>query len=323
MPPATTATRPAGLVGHAHRPGQAARHGPLFVVCANLLGGCQGTTGPSSTDPATGRPYGSRFPMLTVRDLVAVHRALVVGHLGIARPLGAIGGSLGGMQVLQWALDHPDELRAAVLVCATARLTAQNIAFSAIAREAITRDPDFHGGDFYEQPRGPELGLSWPAWSATSPTCPSRPWRRSSGAGCRTPMSPAHLRRRLRRRELPAPPGPSRSCAASTRTRTCTTPASWTTSTRSASPTPPRACARSGTRFLLLSFSSDWRFGTPHTRAIAERLEAAAVDHATHEVDSPFGHDSFLFALPEYHRLVSAFLTEVHAGGRGAPTPAT
>jgi homoserine O-acetyltransferase len=100
----------------------------LFVVCANLLGGCRGTTGPSSRDPATGRPYGLRFPPITMRDLVAVQRRLLQ-RLGVARPLTAIGGSLGGMQALQWALDYPDELRSAILVCASARLSAQNIAF--------------------------------------------------------------------------------------------------------------------------------------------------------------------------------------------------
>src|SRR5690606_30357234 len=111
----------------------------FFVVCANLLGGCQGTTGPSSTDPNAEPPraYGLRFPAFTIRDLVAVHRRLL-HHLGIRRLYAGVGGSLGGMQILQWALDHPDEIERAVLVCASAQLTAQNIAFTKVAREAIT-----------------------------------------------------------------------------------------------------------------------------------------------------------------------------------------
>ena len=109
-----------------------------FVVSSNLLGGCNGTTGPSSTDPATGRPYGLRFPQPTVRDLVTVQRRLLA-HLGVERLHGAIGGSLGGMQVLQWAIDHPGELGHAVLVCLSTRLSAQNIAFSSVARAAIMR----------------------------------------------------------------------------------------------------------------------------------------------------------------------------------------
>src|SRR5690349_2666426 len=111
-------------------PGKPLDTDSLFVVSANLLGGCRGTTGPMSIDPASGKPYGLRFPLFTVSDLVRVHRALL-RHLGIGRLLGAIGGSLGGMQVLQWALDHPDDLHAGVVVCASARLSAQNIAFSA------------------------------------------------------------------------------------------------------------------------------------------------------------------------------------------------
>src|SRR3954449_5316033 len=117
-------------------PGKVVDTERFHVVCANLLGGCQGTTGPSSVNPATGAPYGLDFPLFTVRDLVAVHRALLA-RLGIERLHAAVGGSLGGMQILQWSLDHPHEIERAVLVCATARLNAQNIAFSKVARHAI------------------------------------------------------------------------------------------------------------------------------------------------------------------------------------------
>ena len=130
-----------------------------FVICANLLGGCRGTTGPSSPDPATGRPYGLRFPLMTVSDLVRVQRALVA-HLGVERPLAAVGGSLGGMQALQWALDAPGELGAALVICASSRLSAQNIAFSAVAREAIMGDPDFNGGDYHGTGARPDRGLA-------------------------------------------------------------------------------------------------------------------------------------------------------------------
>ena len=117
-------------------PGKTVDTERFHVICANLLGGCRGTTGPSSIDPATGEPYGLDFPLFTVRDLAEVHRALL-RSLGVERIHTAVGGSLGGMQILQWALDHPSEIERAVLVCATARLTAQNIAFSKVARHAI------------------------------------------------------------------------------------------------------------------------------------------------------------------------------------------
>src|SRR3954449_7785414 len=117
-------------------PGKVVDTDRFHVVCANLLGGCRGTTGPSSVNPATGEPYGLDFPLFTVRDLVETHR-LLLRELGIERVFAAVGGSLGGMQILQWSLDHPDEIERAVLVCATARLTAQNLAFSKVARHAI------------------------------------------------------------------------------------------------------------------------------------------------------------------------------------------
>ena len=108
----------------------------FHVICANILGGCKGTTGPSSTNPATGERYGLEFPLFTIRDMVAVHRRLL-RELGVTKLYAAVGGSLGGMQILQWTLDHPDEIERAVLVCSTARLTAGNIAFSKVARHAI------------------------------------------------------------------------------------------------------------------------------------------------------------------------------------------
>ena len=117
-------------------PGKAVDTDRFYVICGNILGGCKGTTGPASTNPATGERYGLDFPLFTIRDMVAVHRRLL-RELGVTKLYAAVGGSLGGMQILQWALDHPDEIERAVLVCSTARLSAQNIAFSKVARQAI------------------------------------------------------------------------------------------------------------------------------------------------------------------------------------------
>ena len=134
-------------------PGLPVDTGRFRVITPNLLGGCAGTTGPSSIDPATGEPYGLDFPPLTVRDLVAVHRRLLE-HLGVGRLHAAVGGSLGGMQVLQWLLEEPGRIARAALICSSARLSAQNLALSAAARYAILGDPAFASGE------GAELGLS-------------------------------------------------------------------------------------------------------------------------------------------------------------------
>jgi homoserine O-acetyltransferase/O-succinyltransferase len=285
------------------RPVDPARH---HVICANILGGCRGTTGPSSIDPATGRPYGLRFPMYTVGDQVEVQRALC-RHLGIGRPRAAIGGSLGAMQALHWALAHPGELRGAVLICASARLSAQNIAFSEVARQAIMRDPEFRGGDY--DGRGPSVGLAVARMMAHI-----------------TYLSAAGLERKFgRRAQDRETPGMSfdaefqvesylRHQGASfverfdantylylTRCMDLFDPLAEGSPLREGLP-------RVDAEFLVVSFDSDWRFPTAHSIAIAEALEAGGAAVERHEVASPWGHDSFLMDVPEYLEIVRAFL---------------
>jgi homoserine O-acetyltransferase len=131
----------------------------LFVVCPNLLGGCRGTTGPGSINPATGKPYGPDFPTITIGDMVEVERRLL-DKLGINQLVAVIGGSIGGHQVLTWATRHPDRLRGAVVLASSPRLTSQALAFDVVGRNAIRRDPHYHGGQYYDQPHGPAVGLA-------------------------------------------------------------------------------------------------------------------------------------------------------------------
>ena len=145
-----------GLIG----PGRAIDTDRYFVVCSNVLGGCQGSTGPSSIDPRTARPYGSSFPVVTIRDMVRA-QALLANHLGIARWASVIGGSMGGMQVLEWATMFPDRVASFVAIATTVAASAQQIAWSMVGRRAILSDPGFHGGDYYdaEPGEGPHRGL--------------------------------------------------------------------------------------------------------------------------------------------------------------------
>ncbi len=145
-----------GLIG----PGLALDTDELFVVCANVLGGCQGTTGPASVDPATGTPYGSRFPIVTIRDMVRTQASLA-DHLGIGRWRAVVGGSMGGMQALEWAVMYPDRVGALILASTSAQASAQQIAWSHIGRHAIESDAAFRGGDYYDAPDGdgPHRGL--------------------------------------------------------------------------------------------------------------------------------------------------------------------
>lgn len=280
----------------------------LFVISANLLGGCQGTTGPGSLDPATGAPYALRFPLFTVADLVRVHRALL-RHLGIRRLLSAIGGSLGGMQALQWALDAPDELFSAVTVCASARLSAQNIAFSAVAREAIMRDPAFQGGDYYDTGKRPDIGLAVARMMAhitylSAVGMGEKFGRRIQGAdrprfGLEVDFQvESYLQHQgesfLERFDANSYLYLSRVMDYF-------------------DPFPDAATAARGldgvsTRFLVLAFDSDWRFDTEHSKGIVRPLLANRVPVSFREITSPHGHDSFLLTVPEYHRSVEAFL---------------
>lgn len=142
-------------------PGRAIDTNRFFVVCVNVLGGCQGTTGPASIDPATGNPYGSRFPVVSIRDIVRV-QAAVADHLGVARWLSVVGGSMGGMQVLEWGIMYPDRVGSLIPIATCAAATAQQIAFSSVQRSAIALDPAWRGGDYYDAGpgEGPHRGLA-------------------------------------------------------------------------------------------------------------------------------------------------------------------
>ena len=140
-------------------PGKPVDTNRFFVICPNLLGGCRGTTGPGSINPATGKPYGPDFPTVTIGDMVEVERRLL-DHLGIGQLVAVVGGSVGGHQTQTWATQHPDRLRGAVVLASSPRLTSQALAFDVVGRNAIRRDPHFHGGEYYDQPHGPAVGLA-------------------------------------------------------------------------------------------------------------------------------------------------------------------
>ena len=139
-------------------PGKAFDTGKYFIVCSNVLGGCYGTTGPHSVNPATGRPYGLEFPIITVADMTVVQVRLL-DFLGVDRALAVAGGSMGGMQALQWAVSHPDRVRSVIAIACTHRHSAQQIAFNEVARQAIMADPGWNGGDYYDG-NGPHMGLA-------------------------------------------------------------------------------------------------------------------------------------------------------------------
>lgn len=289
----------------------------FFVICANVLGGCKGTTGPSSTDPDTGNPYSLRFPLIQVRDLVNVHRALL-DRLGIKSLVAAVGGSLGGMQALQWSIDHPGEIDGAVIVAASARLSAQNIAFSAVAREAIMRDPDFADGDYYATARRPDRGLAL-----------------ARMIGHITYLSEESMREKFGRRIQDAEV-PRYGFDVDFQVESYLHYQGQSFVERFDANTylylgrvmdyfdpfrdPVRLrtqLAKGDTGFLVLSFDSDWRFSTAHARDMTGELRAARAPVTFQEISSPHGHDSFLFDTPDYHRTVAGYIDRLASASKG------
>lgn len=278
----------------------------LYVICANLLGGCQGTTGPSSIDTATGHRYGLDFPLLDMGDFVTVHRALI-RHLGIERLLAAFGGSLGGMQVLEWALTHPEDLRHAVVIAASSRLSAQNIAFNAVAREAITRDPGFREGQYEAAGTVPDHGLSIARMMAHI-----------------TYLSEESMADKFGRmpQEAELAPGFGADFAVESYLRhqgetflERFDALSYLYLTRVMDYYDPflregatAAAAAADVRFLVASFTSDWRFSSTHSRRIVRHLEQAGVPVTYRDIETAGGHDSFLLEIEPYHETVRAYI---------------
>lgn len=287
----------------------------FFVVSANLLGGCQGTTGPSSLNRATGQAYGLDFPLLRVPDLVEVHRKLMA-HLGITKLLAALGGSLGGMQVLQWALSYPAEVANAIVVAASSRLTAQNIAFSAVARRAIMDDPDFAGGQYQTNTLNPDAGLAIARMMAHI-----------------TYLSEDALTEKFGREPHPASSEPGFGIDFAVESYLDHQGQVFTERFDALSYlylsrvmdyfdpfAEPDALTKVGTtalKWLVMSFDTDWRFGTEHSRRIVRKLEQAGQPVTFREIRSPWGHDSFLLEVPSYHATLRAYferaLAEVRA----------
>lgn len=292
----------ASMVG----PGKPVDTDRFFVICPNILGGCRGTTGPSSINPATGSAYGLEFPILAVADLVAVHRALLA-ELNIDRLYAAVGGSLGGMQLLQWASDAPGQIERAVLVAATSRLSAQNIALSTVARQAIMRDPDFRDGRYAEHGVVPASGLAVARMLGHITYVSEQSLETKFGrarhdeAGAERLGIDFEVERYLDHQ-------------GSTFVRRFDA-LSYLYLTRLLDYFDPFAEPAFGeqirdTRFQLISFDSDWRFSTAHSVELDKQLSAAGHPVERHEISSPWGHDSFLLEPPGYLDLVDRFLRD-------------
>jgi homoserine O-acetyltransferase/O-succinyltransferase len=297
-------------------PGKPIDTGRFYVICSNVLGGCMGSTGPASAR-ADGTLWGTDFPPITIADMVRA-QAMLLDFLGIERLFCVIGGSMGGMQVLQWAASFPQRVFAAVPVATAAHHSAQNIAFNEVSRQAIAADPDFFGGRYWTESRVPARGLAVARMMAhityLSEAALSRKFgRRLRGADEAATMFDdifeveSYLRHQgssfVRRFDANS-------------YLTITRAMDWFDLAADHDGDLSRAFAGSRTRFCLVSFTSDWLFPTAQSRAVARALNRAAANVSFVEIVSDKGHDAFLLDEPDFFTTLAGFLSGCaeHAG---------
>ena len=293
-------------------PGKGLDTNRYFVICANVLGGCQGTTGPMSLNPQNGESYGLNFPFMTVGDMVEVHAGLV-RHLGIEKLLSIVGGSLGGMQALEWAARYPEMVGSAVCMASAAKLTAQGIAFNAVGRRAICTDPNFHGGQYYDKPLGPKVGLALARMVAhityLSDASIELKFSRRLQVGDRLSYDMMrqiefqvesylhHQGKRFIERF------DANSYLYLTRAMDYFDLAEGRGSVA-------QALSQTNARFLVTSYTSDWLFPTIQSKELVRAMIEARRHVTFIELESSYGHDAFLIEFEWLERLVRPFLEQ-------------
>ncbi|WP_298674283.1 homoserine O-acetyltransferase [uncultured Sphingomonas sp.] len=280
----------------------------MFVVCANVLGSCMGSSGPATINPATAREYAMAFPVITIRDMVRA-QAMLLDHLGVGRLAAVVGGSMGGMQALSWAATFPDRVAAAVVIASAARHSAQNIAFHEVGRQAVMADPHWNGGDYYGG-EPPASGLAVARMAAHI-----------------TYLSEAGLTEKFGRR-LQARDAKSFGFDADFQIESylryqglsfvdrfdansylyITRAMDYFDLAEEHGGRLANAFSANGPRFCLVSFDTDWLYPTRESRSIVHALNAAGAPVSFVELSSPYGHDAFLLDAPELYRVVAGFM---------------
>ncbi len=280
----------------------------FFVVCANVIGSCMGSSGPGSL-AGDGKPFAMRFPVLTIRDMVRA-QAMLLDHLGVDSLYAVVGGSMGGMQALSWAATFPDRVQAALVIAATARHSAQNIAFHEVGRQAIMADPSWRGGDYYGDGVTPAAGLAVARMAAHI-----------------TYLSESGLTEKFGRR-LQAREAKSFGFDADFQVESylrhqglsftdrfdansylyITRAMDYFDLAEEHGGMLAHAFKGARTRFCLVSFDTDWLYPTAESRSVIHALNAAGAPASFVELSAPYGHDSFLLDVPALDRVVSGFL---------------
>lgn len=300
-------------------PGRPIDTDKFFVVCCNNLGGCGGSSGPTSTHPDTGQPYGPDFPIVTVSDWVEAQVRLT-DHLNIKTWAAVVGGSLGGMQALEWSIRHPDRLQHAVIIASAAKLSAQNIGFNDVARQAIRTDPDFHDGHYYQHQTQPERGLRIARMLGHITYLSDDMMAQKFGRNLRqkerldfqyNPEFEVESYLRYQGEQF-VHTFDANTYLLMTKALDYFDPAARSDGSLAAALSAARA------NFLVVSFSSDWRFAPERSREIVRALHTNNLNVSYAEIEAPHGHDSFLLEIPDYFKVMHAYMNRVASHCSGA-----
>ena len=292
-------------------PGKSIDTDRFFVISLNNLGGCHGSTGPSSINPDTGRRWGPDFPMVTVCDWVD-SQVRLADRLGISRFAAVVGGSLGGMQVLQWSLAYPERIANAVVIAATPKLSAQNIAFNEVARQAIRSDTDFHDGHYADHETLPRRGLKLARMVGHITYLSEDAMGSKFGRDLRSEDLNFGFDVEFQVESYLRYQGDTFSTSFDANTYLLMTKAlDYFDPARECDGTLEDALADTRCNFLVMSFNSDWRFSPERSREIVNALVQVGRNVSYAEIDTPKGHDAFLLPIPEYRKLFGAYMGRV------------
>ena len=298
-------------------PGKAVDTDRFFVIGVNNIGSCFGSTGPASINPETGKPWGASFPMLTVKDWVLA-QARLADHFGIEKFAAVMGGSLGGMQALGWAITCPDRIAHCIVIASTPRLSAQNIGFNEVARRAIISDPDFHGGNYYDHGTVPRKGLAVARMIGHITYLSDDDMAAKFGRTQRAPAANGEyhygydvefeVESYLRYQ------GDKFSTYFDANTYLLITRAlDYFDPSRTHGGDLAKALSVAKAEFLLVSFSTDWRFPPSRSREIVQALLKNKTPVTYAEIDAPHGHDAFLLDDSRYHAVVQGYYDRIAA----------
>lgn len=297
-------------------PGKAFDTDRFFVICSNVLGGCYGSTGPSSIDPASGQPYGLHFPVVTIGDMVRAQVALI-DHLGIEKLLCAVGGSMGGMQALEWAARHPTRIRAAIPLATTARSSPMLIAFSEVGRQAIYADPNWQHGNYYGNGKRPDAGLAVARMVGHITYLSEESMHKKFGRRLQSRerfgyefATEFQIESYLRYK------GQAFTQRFDANAYLYITKAlDYFDLSRSSDPAETQAnglaaalAPAAQVKFLVVSFTSDWLYPSYHSRELVSALTAAGADVTYLDIQSSWGHDAFLLEVETMTGLLSSFM---------------